>query len=606
VKLGKYELVRKLATGGAAEVYLAKTEWLSGVEKSVVVKRILPHLAGDQSFIDMFLTEAKLAAHLSHPNIAQIFDFGQADGAYYLVMEYVDGPSLRTLETHYKQTPIPFRVCAKLVSYACEALSYAHDLVDPATGVPLELIHRDISPENILLGQNGAVKVVDFGIAKAVIQNHHTKTGFIKGKLEYMSPEQLRAQPLDRRADVFALGVVLYELVGGAKTHNAKNSVTLIHDLLFEPPVPVRQRRPDVPADLESIIERAIARECNDRYPDCRAMFDDLERFIMKSGEEPVGVFEISKLVAALPANPVGQTKTPPRKNTVTTVERRVDALRTPSPGSQPNKEETPSWPSMDGGGHTEIDVEPQLPSQKRQKLQHAASAGAPASLPPRLETPGAAGWSDLPGPSPSDRTELVAADRPAGPVKRTPPARRLAPVSSPASTRTTPTPPRRKLLLGGATGGILLLGIMTWVAVRCEGTPPRTDLRPPGASPSGKSQEVRQPPRQDELHGPPGAVAGPVETPAPLPTPPQRPSPPAKKAVYAKAVGALACATRPNDAEVYVDGRLVGRTPISKSEPLQLPAGKHTVTFKLNGKQVDQEIEVKPNELVILSGIQM
>src|SRR5687767_7530587 len=202
-----------------AEVFLARAEWALGVEKTVVVKRILSHLAEDQNFVEMFLSEAKLAAQLSHPNIVQIFEFGETEGVYYLAMEYIDGPNLRTLgaRAHDQGRPVPFNLCAKMISMACEALCYAHEFCDPVTGTPLMLVHRDISPDNIILARNGALKVVDFGIAKAVTQSHQTKTGLIKGKLAYMPPEQLKTKSIDKRADVYALGVVLYELVAGKK-----------------------------------------------------------------------------------------------------------------------------------------------------------------------------------------------------------------------------------------------------------------------------------------------------------------------------------------------------------------------------------------------------
>ncbi|HZN94654.1 MAG TPA: serine/threonine-protein kinase, partial [Myxococcales bacterium] len=196
-----------------AEVFLARFEWARGLEKTVVVKRILYHLAEDPTFIEMFFTEAQLAAQLSHPNIAQIIEFGESEGVYFLAMEYVDGLSLRALVTaaHGREGGIPFPYSARIAAFCCEALTHAHELVDEATGKPINLVHRDVSPDNILISKTGSVKVVDFGIAKAATQSQQkTKTGLVKGKLAYMSPEQVRAMPLDRRADIYALGVVLY------------------------------------------------------------------------------------------------------------------------------------------------------------------------------------------------------------------------------------------------------------------------------------------------------------------------------------------------------------------------------------------------------------
>ncbi|MBL8913802.1 MAG: serine/threonine protein kinase, partial [Archangium sp.] len=202
--LGKYQLIRKLAAGGMAEVYLARAAGPMGFEKTVVVKRILPHLADEQNFISMFLSEARLAAQLNHPNVVQVFDFGEASGSYFLVMEFIDGVNLRVLfrKANEAKTQLPFPLVARIISLACEGLAYAHDFTDPQTGELLGLVHRDVSPDNVLIARNGSVKVVDFGIAKAANQTNLTKTGTVKGKFSYMPPEQLTGQPLDKRADV--------------------------------------------------------------------------------------------------------------------------------------------------------------------------------------------------------------------------------------------------------------------------------------------------------------------------------------------------------------------------------------------------------------------
>ena len=298
-RVGKYELVRKIATGGMAEVYLARFEWALGLEKTVVVKRILPHLAQDPAFRQMFFSEAQLAAQLSHPGIAQIIEFGESDGTYFLSMELVDGLSLRQLEHSFneRQEVIPFACSARIAACCCEALAHAHDLVDSVTGEPLNLVHRDISPDNILLARNGAVKLVDFGIAKAATQSHHTQTGHIKGKLAYMPPEQLRAKDLDRRADVYALGVVLYEMLSGARPFEAPTDASLMASILTDEMVPLRQRCPDVPEALDRIVHRALQRNREDRYPDCRAMHTELEEALLSS-RQSASAFQLAQLVA--------------------------------------------------------------------------------------------------------------------------------------------------------------------------------------------------------------------------------------------------------------------------------------------------------------------
>jgi serine/threonine protein kinase len=298
--LGKYQFIKKLAAGGMAEVFLAKATGPMGFEKSLVLKRILPHLAEDPHFVEMFFAEARLAAQLNHPNTVQIFDFGESEGSYYLAMEYIDGLNLRALLKSAGSAGmiLPPVCCAKIIAFACEGLSFAHDFVDPDTREPLNLVHRDVSPDNILLSRQGAVKVVDFGIAKAANQGHKTQTGMIKGKIAYMPPEQLQGLLLDRRVDVYALGVVLYEMLTGKKPFDAATDVSLMHAILSEPLVPARKRRPDLPQALGQILDRALSKDPGSRYPDCRAFQSDLERFIL-SCREPVGPWQLSQLVAS-------------------------------------------------------------------------------------------------------------------------------------------------------------------------------------------------------------------------------------------------------------------------------------------------------------------
>jgi serine/threonine-protein kinase len=298
MQVGKYQLVSKLATGGMAEVFLAKAAGPMGFEKTLVLKRILPHMAEEEAFIEMFLAEARLAAQLNHPNIVQIFDFGEADDTYYLAMEYIDGPNLRVLAKRARSAgvPLPPALCAKIISHACEGLAFAHAFLDPETGEPMGLIHRDISPDNIMVSRQGAVKVVDFGIAKAAGSANKTQTGVVKGKLSYMPPEQLQSKSLDKRVDVYALGVVLYEMLTGQKPFDATTDVSIMQAIMFEDLIPVGQRRPDVPEALQQILERALAKVREQRYPDCHAFQADLERFVMSTGE-PVGAYQLSQFI---------------------------------------------------------------------------------------------------------------------------------------------------------------------------------------------------------------------------------------------------------------------------------------------------------------------
>ncbi|MFT3710083.1 MAG: serine/threonine-protein kinase [Archangium sp.] len=299
--LGKYTLVKKLATGGMAEVFLARAEGPGGFAKKCVVKRILPHFNDDPRFTEMFLGEARLAAELNHPNLVQIFDFGQHNGQYFLCMEFIDGPNVRVLNQAARRDfgAMDFAVAARLISTAAEGLHYAHELRDEA-GNLVNLVHRDISPDNILVSRSGAVKVVDFGIAKASTQPHLTKSGMIKGKMAYMPPEQLAREPLDRRADLFALGIVLYELITGGMPFDATSEVSIIQAIMSVKPLErPTVYRPDCPPELEAIVTKCLEKDREKRYPSCRELQSDLEAFIQKTGKT-VGTREISTLVTQL------------------------------------------------------------------------------------------------------------------------------------------------------------------------------------------------------------------------------------------------------------------------------------------------------------------
>ena len=312
---GRYQLIRKLAEGGMAEVFLAKATGPMGFEKTLVVKRILPRHSQNPEFVQMFLNEAKLAAQLNHSNIVQIFDFGALDGTYFIAMEYVDGVNLGTLARRARSlaAPIPLHMCARIIALACDGLAYAHNLQDPATGQKLNLVHRDISSDNIILSRAGLLKLLDFGIAKAMGGPTLTAPGVLKGKFGYMAPEMFRQHSVDARADIYGLGVVLYELVTGRKPIEATGDLNLIRAILHGPIVPIQQRRDDVPPELQRIIEKALMKNRDDRYQSCRELQADLERFISNS-ERRVLSQDLAELVARLapPTPPVLLAPTEP------------------------------------------------------------------------------------------------------------------------------------------------------------------------------------------------------------------------------------------------------------------------------------------------------
>jgi serine/threonine protein kinase len=281
-RFGRYELLRKIATGGMAELFLARAAGPEGFEKLLVVKLILPHLAASEEFVDMFLHEARVAVRLSHPNIVQIFDLGEAEGTYFIAMEYIHGDDVRRLWKRSVEAgiPIPVPLACRIACDAAAGLDYAHKMVDSA-GRPLQIIHRDVSPQNLLVSFEGAVKVADFGIAKASDRVSHTRTGVVKGKYSYMSPEQAAGKAIDQKTDQFALGVVLYELLTRKRLFKRPTEVETITAVAECKVLPPSQVDPRVPDELDRIVLTALARRPEDRYPDLAAMRQALEDWFL-------------------------------------------------------------------------------------------------------------------------------------------------------------------------------------------------------------------------------------------------------------------------------------------------------------------------------------
>jgi serine/threonine protein kinase len=297
---GKYLLVDKIGTGGMAELYLAKQTGLKGFEKVLAIKRILPHLTQDTEFINMFINEAKLAALLSHQNIVQIFDLGNVDGIYYIAMEYVMGKDLRTMLRKRKErkTRIPVELALTITSRMCSGLDYAHRKKD-LSGNDLNIVHRDVSPQNILISYEGEVKIVDFGIAKAASSGSETKAGVLKGKLAYMSPEQAWGKPIDRRTDVFATGVVLYEMLAGERPFKATSDFDLLEKVREAKLDPPSKLNPEVYPELEAAVMKSLSKDPTDRYQTTSEMEMALETLIVSKGHG-LSSLNLSQYMSAL------------------------------------------------------------------------------------------------------------------------------------------------------------------------------------------------------------------------------------------------------------------------------------------------------------------
>jgi serine/threonine protein kinase len=264
---GRYQLLRRLAVGGMGEVFLARQVAAGGFEKLLVVKRVLPHLAEEEDFIEMLFDEARIAAALNHPNISQIYELGEVDGVYYIAMEYIHGDSLRAVNqrANEREAGIPLALKCRIIADSAAGLDFAHR-AKTATGKRLGLIHRDISPQNILLGFNGAVKLIDFGVAKAVGNISNTLTGHIKGKYAYMSPEQARGEELDHRSDIFGLGIVFYELLTNSRLFKRDNDTATLKAVVGAKIVPPSQVVKGIPKGLDPIVLKALGRPREERY----------------------------------------------------------------------------------------------------------------------------------------------------------------------------------------------------------------------------------------------------------------------------------------------------------------------------------------------------
>ena len=287
IRFGKYLLMENIATGGVAQLFLGKIMGLQGFEKLVAIKMILPHLSGEKDLVNAFIDEAKLAALLSHPNIVQIYDFGLMENSYFSAMEYLFGKDLRHIfqKAREKEEPLSLEHSLYITARICSALGYAHKLTD-LQGKPQHLIHRDISPQNILITYAGEVKIVDFGIAKAAGQSSTTQHGSIKGKVAYMSPEQASGEKIDHRSDIFSTGILLYEMLTQKRmfTGDTMEILDKVRRRDFEP---AERAVDNLPPKLYKILDRALAQDVNQRYQSCGEMQGAVEECLFELSLRP-------------------------------------------------------------------------------------------------------------------------------------------------------------------------------------------------------------------------------------------------------------------------------------------------------------------------------
>jgi serine/threonine protein kinase len=431
MKFGQYELRELIAVGGMAEVYKGRVVGAEGFEKYVAIKRILPDLAEDERFVKMLLTEARIHSALSHRNIVQIHDLGiSEDGEYFIVLEYVEGYDLRMIldQIVAQGEIIPEALSLHIASELAQGLHFAHDLRG-ADGQPLGLVHRDVSPSNVLISLSGEVKLSDFGLAKR--RHDRSVVGSLKGNLAYMSPEQARQSSLERRTDVFSLGAVLFEMLTGKRLREIRDEVTAWNEVASGQIPSVRAVRPDLPEAFERLLARALAPEPEGRFADA-AIFGSAIRGVLSGMNTPVGASDLQILLSTLhPARRPRELLTERSKvirlgPEAQALGEAIAAPRTPLPVKPPGM--TPLVPRLPGG-ITNLAVlgarRPPEPPPREAPPREAVDGIELATPPPAEPLPPVQTWRASPrGPVPLTRADRVTPPGAVSPALAEPPAR--------------------------------------------------------------------------------------------------------------------------------------------------------------------------------------
>ncbi len=567
--IGKYVVRRKLAEGGMAEIYLCNVQGPEGFEKEVVIKRVRAFLASDPAFVQMFIAEARVASRLNHPNLVQIFDFDKHQDTFYLAMEYVHGHSLWDVRRRARErmVPMPPTLVAQIGASVARGLHYAHRLTE--RGVPLGLVHRDVTPHNVLLSFDGAVKLTDFGIAKA--GNKLTSPGMLKGKFAYMSPEQARGEEVDCRTDLFALGIVLWEMLTGGRLFDGDSDVAVLRAVQQSAIAPPARLNPDVPAELDAAVMRALSRDPAGRFQTAQELERALSQVVMSQARRPeetdVSLYLAQLYEEELARGEPSQTEpspssapelsatAPPREPTA--VMRRAGSAPEPSAPTP----SSPQSPDEDVNGRT-------LVIDRSRK-------SAPSAPTPPLASPEHGRPSTSLGVNGGGTTE------PAPPS--TPPPRATP---EPALAREDRSVLRRSVgmrrgLMAGTAAFVLLAGAAVVVAVQ-----------------AGRARVARE-----QALGEGGAVdAGAVAVAQPEPDVPVaaadlvRPEPAAEEPAPARPaaveLGTLVITVRPW-ATVLIDGE--SRGEIAGSRRIKLPAGPHQLRVVHPSAKRKEVVVIKP-----------
>jgi serine/threonine protein kinase len=520
-RIGRYEVLSEIASGGMGRVYLGRARGPLGFEKLVALKTIHPELAREQAFVDMFFDEARIAARIDHENVCRVFDFGEADGQYFLAMEYLVGVNLgrvmRAVVSQRTRDPGFDVLAAHVVAQAAEGLHAAHELADQ-NGRSLGVVHRDVSPQNIFLTFDGGVRVVDFGIASAEGRRHQTATGSLKGKLSYMAPEQLRREKADRRADVWALGVVLWEMLTWERCFRGETEVDTVLAVLNDGVRAPRSVRPSIDPELDAIVMAALAKDRDARLETARALSQRLREHVVRRGVV-VGSAELTTFLARLLPDERTRALAAVEEARRTPAETTRDTTPSPAPPlmTEPRALAGTPLPPHDGSRTREIDAPVVVP--------HAATTPRLSGAAIGLIAVAATAGAFFVGQSFAGRDVPDALVDPLTTVTEP------APALPPETTSTT--------------------------APSSAATTTASTTEPAAAEPVAATPDVAPPQ---------GAVPGRTKT-----TSRRRVSP------IEGDTGVLVVTTPGGWADVYADGRRIGRTPLTTS----LPAGRVSLELR-------------------------
>jgi serine/threonine-protein kinase len=480
-KLGRYEPIRKIAAGGMATVYLGRVVGEGGFERLVALKVMHPHIASDPDFVAMFLDEARLAARIRHNNVVSTIDIQKTDAAMFLVMEYVDGPTLQELRKHLKTRAerVPVGIVLRVFIDILSGLHEAHELRDNA-GKPFHLVHRDVSPHNILIGRDGAAKLTDFGVARAEARLSMTRGGQLKGKIAYMAPEQILGEPIDRRSDVYAAGVCMWEALAGKRLFRAPNDGALVHLVLQGKPERAGQFQ-DVPPQVEAVVSKAISRQPGERFADALQMIEAIEAAAREADIAVPGTREVAKFIqrvaTELERSPVQHTRSltppsgkaaPPKRKGALWGGRTVSS-RPPAAAAPPDEEAAPisSAPETQRGMGSRAPARPRSAAQPPPPpIRRLSPAAMPAI---RVEDTDDGGTS---APISTPSMDASQPSLPSGVQGLSQPSVVTQPTQTEAIYSLQP-PPSRNGMVAIAVAGVILVGVIIAVVV---GQPSKDD----------------------------------------------------------------------------------------------------------------------------------